>query len=61
MQFKRPGTEMDQPLDGGLKPKYTNSWGTKNIIIPRKFDVVGKKEYVCKLKRPLHVLKQSPR
>jgi len=25
---------MDQSLDGGLKPKNTNSWGTKNIINP---------------------------
>ena len=35
MQFKRSGTEMDQSLDGGLKPKNTNSWGTKNIINPK--------------------------
>jgi len=26
---------MDQSLDGGLKPKNTNSWGTKNIINPK--------------------------
>jgi len=25
MQFKRSGTEMDQPLDGRLKPKNTDS------------------------------------
>jgi len=25
---------MDQSLDGGLKPKTTNSRGTKNIINP---------------------------
>jgi len=34
MQFKRSETEMDQLLDGGLKPKNTDSWGTKNIINP---------------------------
>jgi len=34
MQFKRSGTEMDQLLDRRLKPKYTDSWGTKNIINP---------------------------
>jgi len=27
MQFKTSGTEIDQSLDGGLKPKSTNSWG----------------------------------
>jgi len=32
MQFKSSGTEMDQPLDGKLKAKYTDSWGKKNII-----------------------------
>jgi len=36
MQFKRSRTEMDQPLDERLKPKYTDSWGTKNIINPKK-------------------------
>jgi len=35
MQFKRSGTGMDQSLDGGPKPKNTDSWGTKNIINPK--------------------------
>jgi len=28
---------MDQSLDGGLKPKTTNSRGTKNIINPKLY------------------------
>jgi len=26
MQFKTSGTEIDQPLDGVLKPKFNNNW-----------------------------------
>jgi len=34
MQFKMSGTEMDQALNVGLKPKFVDSWKTKNIISP---------------------------
>jgi len=34
MQFKTSGTKMDQYSDEGLKPKFTDNWGTKNIINP---------------------------
>jgi len=29
-------TEYEQTLRGGLKPKITHTWGTKNIINPKK-------------------------